>query len=164
VAQAKYITVAELVETHDTRPLGQLSSDSGAAATVDENNAKLLNAIERASADVESHALRGGRYSSTDLTDLQTADDWTLKGLVARLAIYYVYRRRGGPIPPDVESDRSSAKLDLEALRDGKMIFSDAGAIGAGRARPRIVSSGIRGELHLASDEPYFPQRRTSAV
>ena len=67
MAQAKYITVAELVETLDTRIIGELTSDSGSATTVNESNAPALNAIERASGLVEAAAVKLVRSKGPDI-------------------------------------------------------------------------------------------------
>lgn len=157
MAQTKYITVAEFAEAHDTRMLADLSSDSGNPGTVNESNTILLNAIERASADVESYALRGERYSATDLTDLQTADDWTLKGLVADVAIYYAAGRRAGMLPDVVQEKIEAARRTLEDLRDGKKIFNDASSIAAGKPKVSITGPGRRENLGMVSTEPFFP-------
>lgn len=164
MAQEKYITVAELVEAFDSRDLGDLSSDTGTPATVDESNAKILNAIERASADVESYALRGQRYSLTDLSDMKADDDWTLKGLVAALAMKKMYARRGGVMPDAIRDAANEATQSLTDLVEGKQVFSNAGAQAAGRPSIHILSSHERGWLGLASDQDFFPQRQTQEV
>lgn len=163
MAQAKYITVAELAERYDTRTLGQLSSDDGTEATVDSNNAILLNAIEVGSSDVESAALRGGRYTTTDLAALQTADDWSLKGLVAQIAIVRLHERRPSTLPDFISEMRLANDRALKDLREGNMIFNDADAIAGGKPSVQVISSGIRAQLGLVSDSSFFPQRRTVA-
>ena len=163
MAQTKYITVAELVEAHDLRTLQNLSSDTAADGTADESNTILLNAIERASADVQSYALRGGRYSASELDNLQTADDWSLKGLVVDLAVGYAFRRRG-IIPPDSQEQYEKALATLEDLRDGKQVFNDTGAIAAGKPSAVVITSTERSKLDLVADSPFFPPRRTKIV
>lgn len=160
MAQTRYITVAEWVEGTDTRVLAQLSSDTDAPITVDETNARLLNAIERGSSDVQSSALRGGRYSSDDLDALKTADDWTMKGLVADLATRYLYESRGGSAPEDVQRRFRDADAALEDLRQGRQVFNDSDAIGAGVPEVAIMNAGQRARLHMVSDTEYFPRER----
>lgn len=165
MAQAKYISVAELAEAYDIRLLEQMASDTGSAVTADESEARLLNAIERGSADVQAAVLRGGRYTATDLTDLQTADDWTLKGLVAARAIIHVFRRRGGSAPADVQAIADESAQKLDDLRDGRAIFTDADAIAAGKPKVVVISQGDRDNLNLVADGPNFPKRRlTQAI
>ena len=163
MAQAKYITVAELVETLDTRIIGELTSDSGSATTVNESNAPALNAIERASGLVEAAAVRGSRYTTSDLTDLQGGDNWILKGLVAGLAKCILYQRRP-PVPDAVEVEWKGLQDQLKALANGEIIFADDDAADAGKAEVQVISATNRGELGLVSDEPYFPVRRTRTV
>jgi len=164
MAQTKYITVAEWAEGFDNNVMAELSSDTGTLGTVNESNTALLNCIERASADVESHALRGGIYSLTDLLDAQSDDDWSLKGLVASLATVYLYRVRGTPLPPDVKPLYEEAKATLKDLRDGKRVLNNAGAVDAGQPKVAVISASNRGNLHLQSDSMFFPRRLTNAV
>lgn len=164
MAQTKYITVAELAESYDARLLADLGGDGSANLVVDEDNAIITNAIERASAKVESFALRGGRYSEADLAALQADDDWKLKGLVASIAISFLFRRRAGQAPPDIEKEIEAANKDLDDLRDGKTIFRDDGAIAAGKATAAVLSSGSRGRLGLVADGPFFPPSKGSIV
>lgn len=165
MAQARYISVAELVEAHDVRALQNLGSDTAADGTANSSNTILLNAIERASADVESYAARGGVYSLTDLATIQAADDWTLKGLVVDLAIGHAYRRRGGQIPPDLSDRVDKAEQGLQDLRDGKRLFgTDDPAIAAGKPSAVLVTSSQRARLNSVSDQPFFPPRREKII
>lgn len=139
----------------------QLSSDDGSEAELDASNTKAINAIERASAMVQSYAMRGGRYTAVDLDDIQTADDWTLKGLVASLAMSNLYRRRGSALPEDLKEQVKEAHSTLKALSNGDIIFAqDTASITAGKPETVIVPAGRRAELGLMSDQPIFPKRR----
>lgn len=162
MAQNKYITQAELAESFDTRTLAELASDDGTPATVG-SDTNIDNAIERASARVEESCQQGGRYTADDLADLQTADDWSLKGLVADLAVHEMYVRRGPP--PDRLKERfDAAQKRLDDLGAGKTVFKSDSAIAAGRASIRVVTDTERHELRRVSDEPYFPVRRGRVV
>lgn len=160
MAQNKYITVAELAEAFDENLLADLGGDGSSNSPVNESNVVLLNAIERASARVESYCLQGGRYTETDLLALQTDDDWKLKGLVAALAVVFLFRRRGGQAPPDIEKEIEQANKDLDSLREGKTIFRDAGAIDAGKPKVAVIPSSTRNRLGLVGDNPFFPSAR----
>jgi len=167
MAQASYLTITELREQYDLRLLQQLGSDSGAPLSGDpptDSSGILANAIERGSSDVESHALRGGRYTATELVDLATADDWTLKSLVADLAMGHLFMRRGGTAPPAIENRIEQAKRDLEDLRDGREIFNSAPHQTAGKAKIVVIPAQDRARLNLVSDLPYFPHRRTRVI
>lgn len=157
MAQTRYITAAELAETYDSRTLAEISSDDGSPAEVSETNAVVLNAIERASADVESYALRGGRLSAADLTSLVDADDWTLKGIVAALAVAHLYRRRGRSMPEDVRSAFENASKSLKDLDAGRQVFNLAASIKAGKPATSVVSVNTRADMRFVSDQPFFP-------
>jgi hypothetical protein len=160
MAQATYITVAELVEAYDRRILADLSSDSGIdRGELDSTNPILSNVIERASADVEAAALVGGRYTTTVLADLQTADDWTLKGLVADLALLHLHDRRGSAPSTSLQERFKRASDMLEKLGEGKVVFNNAGTIDAGTPEVLVISAGDRANLKMVSDEPIFPSR-----
>lgn len=160
MAQTTYITVAEWQHGTDDRVLADLMSDDGTAGTIGEGDLVLLNCIERASADVESYVLRGGRYTLTDLTDLQTDDDWTLKGLVADLATGYLYQIRGGQIPDSAKDRQDRGRETLQELAKGGRIFRDTSAISAGTAQVSIITTDQRARSNLVSDGPNFPPTR----
>ena len=160
MAQNSYITAAEMAESFDSRIILQLSSYSGTPAS-SVTNSVTANAIEKASAEVETYALRGGFYTTTNLTDLQTADDWALKGLVATLAMKFLYLGKTGNMPPDMDQATAKAEQMLEDLRAGKRVFNLDTVHAAGRASPHVVSMSVRGQINAASDQRFFPQRRT---
>jgi hypothetical protein len=160
MAQATYITATELAESFDSRMIKQLSSYTGTPQS-NVDNTTVTNAIEKASAEVESFALRGGLYTAENLADLKTADDWTLKTLVATLTMKHLFRGKTGNIPPDMQAMVAEASQTLEELRDGKRIFNLATAITAGRAKAHVVSVSVRGNLNMPSDSAFFPDRIT---
>ena len=147
----------------DERDIAQLTSDGTTNAVVDETNVDALNAIERASATVETAALKGGRYTLESLAALQADDDWSLKGLVAELAAVMLYQRRGS-LPPAWEQRNKRAMDTLEAIDKGKRIFRDSGAIAASKPSVFVINSGTRARLDLIADRPYYPDRRTESV
>jgi len=161
MAQASYISTAELVESFDDRMVKQLVSYTGTPATDLTTNAAALNAIEKASAEIESYALRGGLYTATNLTDLQAADDWSLQSLTATLTMKHLFRGKTGSIPPDMEAMMGEASGTLEDLRDGKRVFNLDTTIGAGKPKAFVISSTVRGNLNMPSDSKFFPDRET---
>lgn len=161
MAQTKYITIAELKESFDSRMLGQLASYSGTPdALSDETNAVALNAIEKASAEIQSYALRGNRYTADNLDTIHAADDWTLKGLCATLTVKHMFRGKATQAPPDVVSMIEEAKELCEALGSGGRIFNFDTAASGGKAAVKIISSNTRGKINLASDQQFFPDRQ----
>ena len=160
MAQATYISASELAESFDSRMIKQLSSYSGTPqSSVD--NSTVTNAIEKASAEVESYAKRGGIYSTQNLSDLQSDDDWSLKTLVSTLTMKHLFRGKTGNIPPDMSAMIAEATQTLEDLRDGKRVFNLGEAHTAGQAKAFVISSNVRGNLNMPSDSKFFPTRIT---
>lgn len=166
MAQVEYITEAELLLAFDDRTVGQLASDTGTAVVLDGTNVEIKNAVKRASAMVESAVLRGSRYTLAELAALQTADDWSLKGLVAELTLAKLYERRPGTIPQDTKDMLTKARDKLELLQKGERIFNDAGAKDAGTPKVVVLSATDRSDrqLNMVSDQPYFPSRINKVV
>jgi len=161
MAQATYITASELAESFDSRMIKQLSSYTGSPqSSVD--NSTVTNAIEKASSEVESYALRGGLYTSTNLSDLQTSDDWALKTLVSTLTMKHLFRGKTGQIPPDMIAMVGEATATLEELREGKRVFNLSTTHDAGKAKAFIISSNVRSNLNMPSDGMNFPRRITN--
>lgn len=164
MAQTSYISTNELIESFDERLVFQLASYTGtpvASSSALSTNTTALNAIEKASAEVESFALRGGLYTALNLTDLQTADDWSLKSLVATLTMKHLFRGKTGNLPPDMAAMVGEASQTLEDLREGKRVFNLATTHTAGKASVQVISSTVRGNLNMPSDSMYFPDRQT---
>ncbi len=160
MAQTKYITIAELKESFDTRLLGQLASYSGSPdALSDESNTVALNAIEKASAEIQSYALRGNRYTTGDLDTLKTDDDWTLKGLCCTLTVKHLFRGKATSAPPDVQTMIDEATATCEALANGERIFNYDTAASAGKAAVKVISTQTRGKTNMVSDSQFFPDR-----
>ena len=164
MAQASYISTAELIESFDSRMVFQLASYSGspiADASALASSAVALNAIEKASAEVESYAKRGGIYTTENLSDLQSNDDWSLKSLVSTLTMKHLFRGKTGNLPPDMAAMVAEASQTLEDLRDGKRVFNLGEAHTAGQAKAFVISSNVRGNLNMPSDSKFFPTRIT---
>lgn len=155
MVQISYITQTELEEAADQRLVRRLGSDT--ASPGDGSDAIVDNAIERASADVESVALKGGRYTLDSLAALQTADNWALKGLVADLALLKLYERRG-TTPDDMKGKARDIASKMKQLDSGFFIFgTDPQA--SGRMDIKVLSSHTRGRLGMVSDSEFFPRR-----
>ena len=164
MAQASYISTAELIESFDERMVFQLASYSGtplANASALSSNASALNAIEKASSEVESYAMRGGLYTAQNLLDLQTADDWSLKALTATLTMKWLFRGKTGNVPPDMAAMIAEATQTREDLRTGQRVFNLSTTHSAGKAGINVISSSARGYLNSPSDSRFFPDRQT---
>lgn len=163
MAQTTYITPAELIESFDSRIVLQLSSYTGTPAVVGDiaTNAIILNAIEKASGEVESYSLRGGIYTVTILTALQADDDWFLKQLVSTLTMKWLYLGKTGNIPGDMQTMIGDARQSLEDLREGKRVFNQDSVKSAGRASIHITSASVRARTNMPSDSKFFPPKIT---
>ena len=160
MAQSKYITIAELKESFDHRMLQQLASYSGSVADLSgETNAIVLNCIEKASAEIQSYALRGSRYTAANLDTIKGDDDWTLKGLCATLTVKHLFRGKATQAPPDVIAMIEESKAIMESLASGDRIFNFDSSVTAGKAAVKVVDSTTRGKLNLSSDQDFFPDR-----
>lgn len=164
MAQQQYALAADLQLRYDDRLLQQLSSDDGSNGTVNDANTIIHAALDDASAQIESHALLGGRYTETDLSDLYTDEDARLIGLSCDLAMYRLYVRRGSQIPESMVAKFNEALRTLEDLRAGKQVFRHAESIAAGKASVEVIPASTRRELDLVSDGPNFPVRRDTRV
>lgn len=159
-----YATVANLVSMLDTRVLAELGSDTNSDGTVDDNNTILTTAITRASADVDSVALRAEMYTAADLAALYAASDWRLIGLVTDLAIVKLYERRGGDLPPAIKTKADACRDALNDLREGKIIFGQStSAASAGTPSVSVITRNERDNLRLVSDSDFYPGRRITA-
>jgi len=148
--------------------LARLGSDTDADGVVSDANAILVAALERASYEVRTYAMRGGQYTAAQLDALQAGGDKSLVGLVCDIAVAILLARRMREIPESMRMQLSRANEMLAALRDGKQVFTGdsgvaGGAVEAGQAEISIVSASQRGSLRMASDQPFFPARRTVA-
>jgi len=158
MAAPQYATATELLTHIDSRVIQMLASDDGTDGGTTYSNVILAAAVERASSDIESYARRGERYSETDLSDLQTAGDTTLIGLVADLTIFHLAGRRGGDLSPAIAQRGRDAHASLKALANGDRIFGkDTGAEGSGTAAAVIVPVATRLDTAMISDSDFFP-------
>jgi len=122
-----YCSPSEMLEHYDKRLVGMLISDTGVPVTDDaaiQNSNILRAALLQASAEVEAACYRGRRYSKEDLDAIyssNTAAKRLLTWLVASIALYRLWQRRGDP--KLVVGDFTFALQYLEALETGKRVF-----------------------------------------
>lgn len=166
MAAPQYATLTQLRDQIDERLLKQLTSDDQTDGVLDlTTNTKLKTALEVASSDIESHTLRGQRYTTADLVALQAAGDMTLVGLAGKLTVWNLVARRGGDVPESIESQHREAMRILKALADGELIFGKStSAAAAGVIEARVVTPNQRTEFGLASDSAFFPPAQDRIV
>ena len=147
----------------DERLLKELTSDTNADATVDGSNTILTEALLRGGEEVAAAATRSQAYTVAELEALATDGNALLRGLVADLALCYLFERRGGEVPESVKAKANRAQTMLGDLRDGRKVFAVDANRQAGTASVSVISQAIRGSLRLVSDSPFYPERRNQS-
>jgi hypothetical protein len=144
----------------DERLLKELISDTNADGTV-AGNTILTEVLLRGGEEVASAATRSQAYTVTELETLATDGNALLRGLVADLALCYLFERRGGEVPESVKAKANRAQQMLNDLRDGRRVFAVDANREAGTASVSVISQATRGSLRLVSDSPFYPDRRS---
>lgn len=174
MAQQIYATITQFQSLVDRRALGNLGSDDRNEGILDDENPIVMDCLRAASADIETHSLRGGRYTLEDLANLadtstdgsnpEAIGDWSLIRLTCDLAAYYLVTRRIGGIPDALQDRVAAARQALTDLKNGELVFRLDGAIAAGAISVDVISISERDRGGMVSDEPYFPRRRSNTV
>lgn len=123
-SSATLLSAAQFLLRVDPRTVGDLCSRDGTRVTASGllSDTVLAAALLDATGEVEAAAMKGNRYTPTDLAALTGAGQARLYRLIARLALVYLYEQR-----PDLK-EKPSAVLEevnrqLEELRSGLMVF-----------------------------------------
>ena len=159
-----YATVDQFKDAVDERLLEELGIDAEADGVVDSNNTIIVASLTRASHEIQSFALRGGVYTTTDLDNLQADENWLLIGLTCDIAIGILMARRGGAFAEAIRDRMDKANSILVGLRSGDRVFPIADTIDASRPKLSILTQQQRGALGMVADSEFFPRRNTSAV
>jgi len=146
----------------DARLLADLASDTNSDGTV-ASSTIITEALLRAGEEVASAATRSNAYTVAEIETLGTDGNGMLRGLVADLALCFLFERRGGDVTESVKAKAMRANETLNDLRDGKRVFAVDVNRGAGTATVAIISSSTRGSLSMTADSTFFPTRRTRA-
>lgn len=159
-----YATIAQFKDAVDERLLEELGIDAEADGVVDANNTIVMASLTRASHEIESFALRGGMYTTTDLDLLQSQSNWLLIGITCDLAIGILMARRGGQFSDAIRDRLDKANSMLAGLARGERVFPLADTISASRPKVSIMSQQQRGALGMVADSEFFPRRKTGAA
>jgi tetrahydromethanopterin S-methyltransferase subunit F len=159
---AQLLSNANAVLHIDERLLKELISDTNSDGTI-ASSTILTELLLRAGEEVASAATRSQAYTVLELEALATDGNALLRGLVADLALCYLFERRGGEVPESVKAKANRAQGMLNDLRDGKRVFAVDANREAGTASVSIIQQQIRGSLRLVSDSPFYPERRGQA-
>lgn len=156
---AQLLTNVQSAQFVDTRLLAQLTSDSNTDATIDSGNTVLTNAILRAGEEVASASTKSNSYTVSELEALATANNAMLQGLVADLALCFLFERRGADVPESIKVKANRAYQTLADIADGKRVFAVDSNRSAGSSTVSVVSTSVRGSLRMVADSPFFPTR-----
>jgi hypothetical protein len=154
-----YATYADIEHSLDSRILGELCADAGAA--IPGPNPMTAAALERGTATLRAYCRVGEIYSDDELLTLSAAHEPLLVAIVVDLAVEFLYQRRGFKLPPAIEQRVKQTYSYLEALRDGKMIFGTV-ATNAVAGLPMVASVPLANLYYYdrASNSQFFPPRR----
>ena len=146
----------------DTRLLAELASDTNSDGTV-ASSTIITESLLRAGEEVASAATRSNAYTVSELETLATEGNGMLRGLVADLALCFLFERRGGDVPESVKAKANRAQATLSDLRDGKRLFAVDIKRSSGTATVEVIMASTRGSLAMNADGTFFPTRRTQA-
>lgn len=159
MAMAQLLSNTDFTLYADARLLAELASDANTDGTVSSSSI-ITESLLRAGEEVASAATRSNSYTITELEALGTAGNAMLRGLVADLALCYLFERRGGDVAESVKAKAMRAQETLRDLRDGKKVFAVDANRAAGTATVAVIQTAIRGSLSLVSDSTFYPNRR----
>lgn len=161
---ATYANVADWRQRYDEREIAQLVSDDGTAVDLSDlaTNEVALEILQDAEGEVLAAIKTGGRYSDTDLADLDTAGTSYLKRLICELATTFLNERRWDYDPDKYAAREKRVKDRLDDLRNGKNVFGLADEITAGNPKLAVPSLVQRDSQTLIRDRTnnYFPAVR----
>jgi hypothetical protein len=159
---AQLLSNTLFVRYADERLLKELATDTNADGTISTSEI-ITEALLRGGEELASAATRSNAYTVAELEALATDGNALVRGLVADLALCFLFERRGGDVPESVKAKANRAQEALGSLRDGKRVFAVDANRGAGTASVSVISATTRGSLHMASDDSFYPPRRTQA-
>jgi hypothetical protein len=159
MAMAQLLSNTNFALYADARLLAELASDDNTDGTVSSSTI-VTQALLRAGEEVAAAATRSNAYTVAELEGLATDGNALLRGLVADLALCFLFERRGGDVPESVKAKAERANVHLSDIRDGKKVFAVDGNRNAGTATVDVISSAVRGSLGMVSDSSFYPSRR----
>ena len=150
---AAYITVQDLLNRFDLRPIEQLLSDTGTPVAQGTISAFVNSILMEASGMLEAAATVGQRYIITptqnDLTTIANSATNTaefLKGVACSLAYWMIWERRPEWCGGDPEKSGMRVKVAFDALdklRDGVWIFGTLEAMQAGEMNDTVLTEQV---------------------
>lgn len=120
-----YAESSDLFARHDIRTIGDLANDSGVRESRDDlvSNVNVTTTLDDASGEVDVALLKGGRYSTSDLSGLTGNALAHLKRITCDIAMSLLYDRRPGLYPELAEKSAEKAEKHLRRLAKGEDLF-----------------------------------------
>lgn len=166
---AAFATAADMIARYDSRTLGDLVSDTGAAVAEGglAADTKMIAALASATGELKAALQRGKRYTTAQLTALTGESQAYLVTLTCAIAFWYLWRRK----PPYSEADaqfRQNARAEfeeaIEKLVSGENIFDIDELVDASIPKVDTVSRIEATGWNLLADAcrgRFFPRRRS---
>ena len=152
-----YATYENLAAAVDANLIADCCADTG--GPLPGPNSVATYALEQASARIRAMARTASIYTDSQLDAMAAASDPMLVGITVNLAAYWLLGRRGGAVPPHHEALFRQALSDLEALRDGKMIFGAVDtAAQAGLATVQAVGTMLPTQYGASYASAFYPR------
>lgn len=124
-----YASGSDLLVRYDDRIVGDLVQDddtrNGSPSTA------VTELLETASEYIDSALLTSGRYSEADLSALN--GDRVLKDMACRLAMSFLWERRGLGVPSAFQPSIDRAFEQLDLLRKGELVLPSDSDVLAGK-------------------------------
>jgi phage gp36-like protein len=117
-----YATGSDLITRYDVRIIGDLVEDDNTRDGSPSAAAEVTELLATASSMIDSALLTSGRYSASELAELEAAGDRMLKDMACRITMSLLWERRGVGVPSQFQAsiDRSFDMLDQ--LRKGSLV------------------------------------------
>jgi len=160
-----YAAPSDLFARHDIRAINDLANDSGVRMSRDDllTSANVLAALDDASGAVDVALLKGGRYSTSDLSGLTGNALAHLKRIACDIAMSFLYDRRPGLYLELAEKSAEKAEKQLRRLAKGEDLFD----LTANQAdtHPRVDGPSLAHQSQLNQMLPdrtprYYPSDR----
>lgn len=120
-----YLTAQQFLRYYDSRIVSQLLSDSGVEVSNPASDPLLAELLRAACGEVEASALKGGRYTASDLATISADSShgaYYLRKLVAGVLMQSLRSRRAR-VGEDLLEQFKWVREALKALRQGEEIL-----------------------------------------
>lgn len=143
-----HASATDFKRRYDERRLGQLVKDDGtqASSSALDSDTILSEMLDDATSMVNSHVLRGNRYTAEDLAALTGSDAKLLVRLTCDLAYGLLVQRRGFSAQElaSLAPAYDRALQTLQQLADGVLVFNVEAVRAAGRPKRAVIDKNLQ--------------------